>query len=80
MCHGDYYTSGYFPDYSYFEEHYKLIAIGLSNQALDVDPNAIQQFNITGNVVEYKDTTMFFIVKEGKEINLDFSQGTARVL
>ena len=42
MCHGDYYTSGYFPDYSYFEEHYKLIAIGLSNQALDVDPNAIQ--------------------------------------
>ena len=79
MCHGDYYTSGYFPDYSYFEEHYKLIAIGLSNQALDVDPNAIQ-FNITGNVVEYKDTTMFFVVKEAKEINLDFSQGTARVL
>ena len=80
MCHEDYYATGYLPDYSYFEEHYKLIAIDLSNQALDVDPNKIQQFNITGNVAEYKDTTIFFIVKEAKEINLDFSQGTVRVL
>ena len=80
MCHGDYYAIGYLPDYSYFEEHYKLIAIDLSNQALDVDPNKIQQFNITGNVAEYKDTTIFFIVKEAKETNLDFSQGTVRVL
>ena len=40
---GDDYTTGCLLDYSYFKNHYKMIAIGLSKQqALDADPRAIQ--------------------------------------
>ena len=40
---GDDYTIGCLLDYSYFRENYKMIAIDLSKQqALDVDPRAIQ--------------------------------------
>ena len=48
---GDYRT-GCLLDYSYFIEHYKIIAIDLSKeQAFDVDPKAIQPINFTGNLV-----------------------------
>ena len=44
----DDYTTGCLLDYNYFKEHYKMITIGLSKQqALDADPKAIQQINIT---------------------------------
>ena len=40
---GDDYTTGCFLDYSYFKEHYKMIAAHLSKQKeLDFDPKAIQ--------------------------------------
>ena len=40
---GDDYTTGCFLDYSYFKEHYKMIAAHLSKQhELDFDPKAIQ--------------------------------------
>ena len=43
---GDDYTTGCLLDYSYFKDHYKLIAIDLSKQqALDADPRIIQQIN-----------------------------------
>ena len=59
--------------YSYFKENYKLIAIYLSKQqALDVDPRAIQKINFTANLDRDGNTTMFFIIEKPKEIVLDF--------
>ena len=59
------------------KEHYKMIAIDLSNQQeLDSDPKAIQQINVTGNLKQQ--ATIFFIVEEAKETVLDFSQGTVK--
>ena len=67
--------------YSYFKENYKLIAIYLSKQqALDVDPRAIQKINFTANLDRDGNTTMFFITEEAKETVLDFSQGTVKIL
>ena len=52
-----------------------MIAIYLSKQqALDVDPKAIQKINFTGNLEEQ--STIFLIIKEAKQTVLDFSQGT----
>ena len=78
---GDDYTTGCLLDYSYFKDHYKMIAIDLSKQqALDADPRAIQQINFTANLDRAGNTTMFFIIEEAKETMLDFSQGTVKVL
>ena len=58
-----------------------MIAEDLSKQqALDIDPTAIQQVNFTANLDCAGNTTMFFIIEEAKETVLDFSQGTVRVL
>ena len=78
---GDDYRTGCLLDYPYFKESYKMIAIDLrKQQALDIDPRAIQQINFTPNVDPDGDTRIFFILEEAKETNLDFSQGTVRVL
>ena len=59
---GDDYTTGCLLDYSYLKEHYKLIAIDLSQQqALDADLKAIQQINFTGNLARAAGATIFFI-------------------
>ena len=77
---GDY-TTGCLLDYSYFKDHYKMIAIDLSKQqALDADLRAIQQINFTENLDRAGNTTMFLILEETKETVLDFSQGTVKVL
>ena len=61
--HGDYYTTGCLLYYTYFKEHYKLIAIDLSKQQkLDADPKAIRQINFTANLE--KNATGFFIIEE----------------
>ena len=71
----DDYTTGCLLHYHCFEENYKMIAIGLSKQqALVPSPKATQQINFTWNL--YWDS----ITEEAKEITLDFSQGTVRVL
>ena len=78
---GDDYTTGCLLDYSYFENHYKMIAIDLSKQqALDADPRAIQQINFTANLDRDENTTMFFIIEEAKETVLDFLQVTIKFL
>ena len=41
-------------------------------QALDVDPRAIQQINFIENLNRDGNTTMFFIIEEAKETILDF--------
>ena len=77
----DDYTTGCLLDYSYFKDHYKMIAIDLSKQqALDEDPRAIQQINFTANLDRDWNTATFFIIEEAKETVLDFSQGTVKVL
>ena len=54
-----------------------MIAIDLSKQqALDSDPKAIQQMNFTGNVENQ--STIFFLIEEGKETGLDFSKGAVK--
>ena len=61
-----------------------MIVVGLSKQqALDANTKATQQINFTanldrGNANAY--TRIFFILEEAKEIMLDFSQGTVKVL
>ena len=68
-------------DYSYFKDHYKLIAIDLSKQqALDADPRAIQQINFTGILDRKGNTAMLFIIEEAKETVLGFSPGTVKIL
>ena len=58
-----------------------MIAIDLSQQqALDADPRAIQQINFTANLDRAGNTRIFFILEEGKETILHFSQGTVKVL
>ena len=77
------YVTGCLLDYPYFKENYKLITTDLSKQqALDTAPKAIQQINFTCNWESQgnADTTLFFIIEEAKEIILDFSQGTVKVL
>ena len=76
---GDDYTTGCLLEYSYFKKHYKMIAIDLSKQqALNTDP--IQQINFTWNVSGNNNRLVFFIIEEGKETILDFSQETVKVL
>ena len=54
-------------DYSYFKDHYKMIAIDLSKQqALDADPRAIQQINFTENLDRAQTTTMLLLKKQKK--------------
>ena len=78
---GEDHTTGCLLDYSYFKDHYKMIAIDLSKQqALDADPRAIQQINFTANIDRNGNTTMSFIIDEAKETVLDFSQGTVKFL
>ena len=73
---GDNYTTGCLLDYSYFKDHYNIIAIDLSKkQVLDADPRGIQQIDFTTNLDREGNTTMFFIIEEPKETVLEFSQG-----
>ena len=77
---GDDYTTGFLLDYSYFKDHYKMIAIDLSKQqALDTNPRAFEQINFMVNLDRTENTTMFFIIEEAKETALDFLQGTVKV-
>ena len=81
MGQGDNYTTGCLLDYPYFKKYYKLIVIDLSKQQkLDTDSKAIQQINFTGNLDRAEGLKMFFIIEEVKQIVLDFSKGTVKVL
>ena len=78
---GDDYTTGCLLDYIYFEKYYKMIPVDLSKQqALDVDPKAIQQINFTANIDRAGNARLYFILEEAKETVFEFSQGTVKVL
>ena len=77
----DDYTTVCLLDYPYFRDSYKMIAVDLSRQqALDADPRAIQQINLTANLDRAGNTRIYFILEKTKETKLDFSQGTVKVL
>ena len=58
-----------------------MIAIDLSKQqALDVDPKAMQKTNFTGNIDQAENTSIFFIIEEAKETVLNSSEGTVKIL
>ena len=74
-------TTGCLLDYLYFRDSYKMIAADLSRQqALDADPRAIQQINLTANLDRAGNTRIYFILEESKETKLDFAKGTVKVL
>ena len=78
---GDDCTTGYLLDYNYFNIYNKMIATDLSKQeALDADPEAMQQINFTENLDRVEGATMLFIIAEVKETVSDFLQGTVKVL
>ena len=73
----DDHTTGCLLYYPCFKKYYKLITIDLSKQR---NFTLIQkQINFTG-ILEREGSAMFFIIEEAKEIVLDFSKGTAKVL
>ena len=58
-----------------------IIAVDLSKQqALDVDPKAIQQINFTANLAIGGNTRIYFIHEKAKETVFEFLQGTVKVL
>ena len=58
-----------------------MIAVELSKQqALDADPEAVQQINFTANLVRAERTRFYFILEEAKETVFEFLQGTVKVL
>ena len=73
---GSDFTTGCYP---YLIKYYKLIAIDLSKQQ-KLDPKAIQQINVTGNLNSAEGATMFFIIEEAKETVLEFSKETVKLL
>ena len=73
---GDDYATGCLLDYIYFKSCYKMIVVDLSKQQALV----IQQINLTANLDRAGNTRIYFILEEVKEIALDFSQGTVKVL
>ena len=78
---GDDCTTGCLLDYNYFNNYNKMIATDLSKQeALDADPEAMQQINFTGNLDRVEGATMLFIIAEVKETVSDFLQGTVKAL
>ena len=52
----------------------------IKQQALDADRRAIQQINFTANLDFIGNARISFIFKKAKEIVLDFSQGTIKIL
>ena len=78
---GDDCTTGGLLYYNHFNNYYKTIATDLGKQqALDARPKATQNINFTENLDRVVGATMVFIIEEGKETILYFSQGTVKVL
>ena len=65
---GDDYATSSLLDYTYLKKYYEMIAVDLSKQqALDADPKAIQQINLTASMYRAGNTRIYFILEEAKE-------------
>ena len=75
----DHHTTGCLLDFAYFLKNYRLIAADLSKQkALDTNSRAIQENNFTGKTDNK--IRVYYILEQSKEIILEFSKGTTKVL
>ena len=75
------YTTVCLLDYPYFEQYYVLIWIDLiKQQKLTANPEEMQQTSFTVNLDRARNTQMFSIIGEAKEIVLDFSKWTKKIL
>ena len=68
------YTTGNLLDYDYFLRHYKLIAIDLSQQGLDL---IRQQINFVGKLNQ--NATIFFIIEKAEKTDLTFKQNSVDI-
>ena len=76
---GDDYTTGGLLDFAYFKKNYRLIAADLSKQmALDADSRTIQEIIYAGKA--NSGPIIYYIFEQSKEIILQFSKGTTKVL
>ena len=58
-----------------------MIAIDFSKQqTLDLDPKTIEQINFTANWDRAGNTRIYFILEKAKEIVMEFSKRTVKVL
>ena len=71
---GDF-TVGSLLDYEYFSTHYKLIAIDLSKQKADLEN---QQINFIGKLEQ--NATIFFIIEEKHQTELEFSENSLTIV
>ena len=70
------YTTGNLLDCEYFSEHYKLIAMDLSEQTELENPDFLrQQINFIGKLEDDK-ATMFFIIEKSEETTFEFLQNS----
>ena len=71
-------------DFDYFEKKNKIIAADLSKRkALDADSRVIQQIIFTGeikSIVENTRIIIFYVLEKSREMILEFSKGTTKVL
>ena len=66
---GDDYTTDCLLDYSYFKDHYRMIATDLSKQqALDADPRAIKQINFAATLDRTGNTECSLLLKKPKKL------------
>ena len=77
----DDYITGCLLGYLNFKQHYKSIVINvIKQQGRDAGPKVMKQINFTGYLDWNGNATIFFIIEEEKEIILDYSQETVRML
>ena len=76
MSNNSDYTTGNLPDYAYYKEHYRLIAIDLSKQTKLKDP---QQINFIGKLLKNTGATMFFIIEKSEETTFNFLQNSVTI-
>ena len=74
---GDDYTTRCLLDYQYYIDHYRPIAVNLSQQReLDADPRALQQLEFYGMLK----TEVCTVLEKSKQTILELYKGTAKVL
>ena len=61
MSRNNVYTTGNLLDFSYHQNHYKLIGIGLSRQT---NTNIPQQINFTGKLEENDSAAIYFLARK----------------
>ena len=71
------YATGNLLDFAYFKEHYRLIAINLSEQTILKEP---QQINLIGKLEnQVHGATMLFIIEKSEKATFEFLQNFVNV-